>query len=284
MQRNDGQSQPRRKGGRNTGEAETTGNFSNPVRNFAAEDELDFDDDDISSMGKSRPNNSPIRRRSSIVPAPRQTTTNVQVPSAANRRTQQYPTGQQPFPKKPSHPLQPAQTPQPYRNTRRPPLSPEEDRNAKRRVHWLLFVGIGMIAMLAVWVLGSSLLAWVSYEHDNIVYGTPRTYQTDAVVGHGGDSLQHSSHFIAVNLNRQVIIVEFMAGNPAKSIDYVVPYYILGQGGNLTPVTLSFRDVTGDGKLDMIVDIHLSPQDQTFVFVNDGTKFRAPNSSDNIHM
>ncbi len=138
--------------------------------------------------------------------------------------------------------------------------------------------------MLAVWVLGSSLLAWVSYEHDNIVYGTPRTYQTDAVVGHGGDSLQHPSHFIAVNLNRQVIIVEFMAGNPAKSIDYVVPYYILGQGGNLTPVTLSFRDVTGDNKPDMIVDIHLSPQDQTFVFVNDGTKFRAPKASDTIHL
>jgi len=141
-----------------------------------------------------------------------------------------------------------------------------------------------MIAMLAVWVLGSSLLAWVSYEHDNIVYGNPRTYQTDAVVGHGGDSTLHPSHFIAVNLNRQVIIVEFMAGNPAKSIDYVVPYYILGQGGNLTPVTLHFCDATGDGKLDMIVDIHLSPQDQTFVFVNDGTKFRAPNASDNIHL
>ncbi|MHB8598852.1 MAG: hypothetical protein ACYDER_18790 [Ktedonobacteraceae bacterium] len=287
MQRNDGQSQPRRTGGRKTGEVETTGAFSNPgnqVRNFAAEDESDFDEDDTGGMVRPRPNSSSIRRRSSMVPAPRQTTTGIQqVPPVANRRTQtqQYPVGQQPFPKKPSQPLQQSQ---PYRNPRRPPLSPEEDRNAKRRVHWLLFVGIGMIAMLVVWVLGSSLLAWVSYEHDNMVYGMPRTYQTDAVVGHGSDSLQHPSHFIAVNLNRQVIIVEFMAGNPAKSIDYVVPYYILGQGGNLTPVTLHFCDATGDGKLDMIVDIHLSPQDQTFVFVNDGTKFRAPNASDNIHL
>lgn len=141
-----------------------------------------------------------------------------------------------------------------------------------------------MIVMLVVWVLGSSLLAWINYEHDNIVYGTPRTYQTDAVVGHGGDSQSNPSHFIAVNLNRQIIIVEFMAGNPSKSIDYVVPYNILGQGGNLTPVTLRFCDATGDGKLDMIVDIHLSPQDQTFVFVNDGSKFRAPTSKDTIHM
>ncbi|HLJ34299.1 MAG TPA: hypothetical protein VKU38_11630 [Ktedonobacteraceae bacterium] len=285
MQRNDGQSQPRRMGGRKTGEAETTGAFNNPVRNSAmTDDDLDYDDDGndgSSAMGRSRPNNSPIRRRANAVPAPRQTTTGIQIPPVANRRTQQYPTGQQPFPKKPSHSLPPSQ---PYRNTRRPPGPSEEDQNAKRRVHWLLFVGIGMIAMLVVWVLGSSLLAWVSYERDNIVYGTPRTYQTDAVVGHGGDNLQHPSHFIAVNLNRQVIIVEFMAGSPAKSIDYVVPYYILGSGGNLTPVTVSFRDVTGDGKPDMIVDIHLSPQDQTFVFVNDGTKFRAPNASDNIHL
>ncbi len=172
----------------------------------------------------------------------------------------------------------------PFRAPQKPREASDEGQDNKRRVHWLLFVGIGMIAMLVVWVLGSSLLAWISYEHDNIVYGIPRTFQTDAIVGHGGDSPQHPSHFIVVNLNRQVIIVEFMAGNPAKSIDYVVPYYILGQGGDLTLVTLSFRDVTGDGKLDMIVDIHLSPQDQTFVFVNDGTKFRAPNSSDHIQM
>src|SRR5579872_1643317 len=207
MQRNDGQSQPRRMGGRKTGEAETTGAFNNPVRNSAmTDDDLDYDDDGndgSSAMGRSRPNNSPIRRRANAVPAPRQTTTGIQIPPVANRRTQQYPTGQQPFPKKPSHSLPPSQ---PYRNTRRPPGPSEEDQNAKRRVHWLLFVGIGMIAMLVVWVLGSSLLAWVSYERDNIVYGTPRTYQTDAVVGHGGDNLQHPSHFIAVNLNRQVII------------------------------------------------------------------------------
>ncbi|MEO8972553.1 MAG: hypothetical protein ABI406_13245, partial [Ktedonobacteraceae bacterium] len=213
MQRNDGQSQPRRTGGRKTSETETTGAFNYPGRNYETDNDLDYEDEyDTGSMGKPRPNSNPIRRRSSIVPAPRQTTTGIQqIPPGANRRaqTQQYPPGQQPFPKKPSRPLQPSQ---PYRNPRKAPLSPEEDQIAKRRVHWLLFVGIGMIAMLAVWVLGSSLLAWVSYEHDNIVYGMPRTYQTDAFVGHGGDSLQHPSHFIAVNLNRQVIIVEFMAG------------------------------------------------------------------------
>lgn len=154
----------------------------------------------------------------------------------------------------------------------------------KGKVHWLLPVGIGMIAMLVLWELGSIALAWGTARYDDIRYGNPRTYQTDAVVGHGKDSKLHPSHFIAVNLNRQAIVVEFPAGNPAGAESYVVPYYILGPGADQVPVTLEFRDVTADGKLDMIIPIHLQSQDQTFVFINDGTKFRPPTSKDNIHM
>jgi len=138
--------------------------------------------------------------------------------------------------------------------------------------------------MLVLWELGSFTLAWGLARYDDIRYGYPRTSQTNAVVGHGKDSLLHPSHFIAINLNRQAIVVEFPAGNPSGAQSYVVPYYILGQGGDLTPITLEFRDVTGDGKLDMIIHIHLQTQDQTFVFVNDGNKFRPPTNKDNIHL
>ena len=274
MQRGDGQSQPRRTGGRKTGEMDTTGAINNSVRHLSTmDDDFDFSDEDERATGIPRSNSSVIRRRSNVGPVARTTTAGVQATPPAKRRSQQPSAGK---------PLLSPQTPTQFRKPRRPPL--EGSQENKWRVHWLLFVGVGMIAMLGVWVIGSSLLAWGSYEYNNIVYGTPRTYQTDAVVGHGGDSPQHPSHFVAINLDRQAIIIELMAGNPAKSIDYVVPYYILGPGGDLTPITLSFRDVTGNGKLDMIVDIHLSPQDQTFVFVNDGTKFRAPNANDNIHL
>ena len=64
----------------------------------------------------------------------------------------------------------------------------------------------------------------------------------------------------------------------------MVPYYIVGPGSYSTPITVEFRDVTGDGKKDMIIHIHLQNQVQTFVFVNDGSKFRAPTSKDNIHL
>ena len=152
-----------------------------------------------------------------------------------------------------------------------------------RGTHWLLPVGIGMIAMLVLFVVGSLIVAWGGQVHDNLVYGTPRTYQTDAVVGHG-DSNAHPSHFIAINYNRQAVVIEWMGGNPAKSVDYVVPYVIVGDNSNLTPVTVDFRDVNGDGKPDMVIHIHLKSQDQTFVFINDGTKFRAPTASDKIQL
>lgn len=151
------------------------------------------------------------------------------------------------------------------------------------KVHWLLPIGIGMIAMLILWEVGSLALSWGTNVYNNVVYGNPRTYQTNAVVGHG-DSAAHPSHFIAVNLNGQAIVIEFPAGNPQNATSYLVPYYIRGQGEDQAPVTVDFRDVTGDGKVDMIVSIHLPSQVQTFVFVNNSTKFRAPTSNDHIHL
>jgi hypothetical protein len=148
-----------------------------------------------------------------------------------------------------------------------------------RNVHWILYVGVGMIAALALWVLGSSLLAWGTAKYNDTVYGYPRTFQTDAVVGHGGDSHLQPSHFIAINLHGQVIIMELMAGNPAKSISYTGPD-LFESGGDLIPVTLEFRDVTRDGKPDMLVHI----QDKMFVFINDGTKFRPANANDKIYL
>ena len=148
-------------------------------------------------------------------------------------------------------------------------------------VHWLLPLGVCMVAMLVLWVFGSLLVAWGQQRYDDVTYGRPRTYQTDAVVGHN-DSALHKSHFIAINYNRQAIVTEWRGGDPAKSIVYVVPYYIVGDNSDLTPVTVELRDVTGDHKPDLVIHIHLHTQDQTFVFVNDGTKFRPQQANDKI--
>src|SRR5215469_6966713 len=147
------------------------------------------------------------------------------------------------------------------------PALPPGQAQRRFHAHWLLLVGVGMIAMLALWVLGTMLVNWWDVTQDDWHYGRPRTFQIDARVGHSDDVTP--SHFIAVNLNRHIIIIEFPGGDPTKAKDYLGPT-LFGDGQDLTPVTLSLKDVNGDGKLDMLVHI----QDQTFVFINGGTQFR----------
>ncbi len=149
------------------------------------------------------------------------------------------------------------------------PSSPAE-RGGNRNVHWMLYVGVGMIAALALWVVASSLLAWGINKYNDIVYGNPRLYQTEAVVGHNYDSSTHPSHFIALNLHGQVIVIELPAGDPTKSIDYIGPD-LIAPGDEQIPVTLSFGEINKDGKMDMIIHI----QDKEVDFCNNGTKFTA---------
>lgn len=178
---------------------------------------------------------------------------------------------------------QTGQTGRQPRTTAQPPLRAERKEPEHKKVHWLLPAGVGMVAMLVLWVVGSSALAWGTQRYNDYKYGNPRTYQVDQVVGHGGDSTAHPSHFIAINLNHQAVVIELMAGDPGKSVSYVAPVYIVGDDG-LAPITLDFRDVNGDAKADMIVTIHLTNQNQVYVFINDGTKFRPSNASDKMHL
>lgn len=175
---------------------------------------------------------------------------------------------------------------QPPKNAPRQPKRNAASRPSAthHRIHWLLPLGVGMLAMLAIWITGSWALAWAHQVSDDVHYGNPRTYQVDAVVGHGTDATTHPSHFVAINLNRQAVVFEMVAGDPAKSISYVAPIYIAGDGGDKAPVTLEFRDVNGDGKLDMIIHIHLPAQEQLSVFLNDGNKFRPSTNNDKIHL
>ena len=217
-----------------------------------------------SNFGSNRLNHPAQRRRDSSS----QTTQNVPLV----RRTGQ---GISPMPNTTSaRPVRATTQQPPWNRTASRDLA---QKKQNRNVHWLLYVGIGMIAALTLWVAASTVLAWGTERYNDMIYGYPRTFQTDAVVGHGGDSPSQPSHFIAMNLHGQIIVIELMAGNPAKSINYTGPD-LFEQGGDRIPVTLEFRDVTGDGKPDMLIHI----QNRAFVFVNDGTKFRPSNNSDKI--
>lgn len=143
-----------------------------------------------------------------------------------------------------------------------------QETRARRRAHPLIYVGVSMLAMFAFFLVLSSALTWIGQTKDDLVYGRPRTFQVDAVVGHN-DSPESPSHFIALNLNRRVEVIEIPGGDSTKARIYPITT-LFGDGEDLTPVTLSFRDVTGDGKPDMLIHI----DNQTLVMINDNGSFR----------
>ena len=148
------------------------------------------------------------------------------------------------------------------------PLPTRRLRRSRLPGRLLLGVGVLLIIMMAGWFSLSAFTFWWQIHQDDTTYGRPRTYQVDAVVGHNGDDAQHPSHFIAMNLKRHVIVIELPAGDPGKAVIYSAGT-LLGDGQDLTPVTLTFEDRNGDGKPDL--NIHIG--DQVVVFLNTGQQF-----------
>jgi len=144
-----------------------------------------------------------------------------------------------------------------------------------RRMHWLFYAGFA-VALVAGTQMVCTLVAgwWTTYQND-LHYGRPRTYQTDARVGH--DDMDTPSHFIALNLHGHIEVIECPGGDCTKAVVYVGPV-LFGDGQDLAPVTLEFRDVNHDRQPDMIVHV----QDQIWVFINDNGKFRPATPDDHV--
>ncbi len=134
----------------------------------------------------------------------------------------------------------------------------------------LLFLGIvvGMLAMIAGLALITVVGGWVSTTLDDLHYGRPRTFQTDAYVGHH-EAPGMPSHFVALNLHGRLEIIEFPGGDPTHARIYLGPQ-LYGGDADLVPVTLSFQDRNGDHRPDMILHF----QGTQVVFINDGGSFR----------
>ncbi len=123
--------------------------------------------------------------------------------------------------------------------------------------------------MLALWTMLSVAISWGQTTLDDLRYGRPRTYQVDQLVGHN-EAAGIPSHFIALNLNRRIEIIEFPGGDATRARVYLGPQ-LFGPGDELAPVTLSFADVNGDRKPDMIIHF----QNSEIVFLNDQGSFRS---------
>ena len=149
----------------------------------------------------------------------------------------------------------------------RPAVAPRR----KVRPHWLLYVGVGLFLVLLGYVGLTDFTNWWQGHQDDATYGMPRTYQTDAVVGHNNDSTAHPSHFQAENLKGEIIVIELPAGDVTKARSYFITT-IPGNDATV-PAKVIFQDTTNDGKLDMVVVIGDPGSQVTITLYNDGTQF-----------
>lgn len=137
--------------------------------------------------------------------------------------------------------------------------------------HWLLYVGVALFLVLLGYVGITDFSNWWQGHQDDITYGMPRTYQTDAVVGHNGDSTAHPSHFTAENLKGIIFVVEFPGGDITKARGYLIT--TTNNNDATVPARVTFEDTRGSGKLDMVVVIGDPGAQVTIVRYNDGSTF-----------
>jgi hypothetical protein len=117
-----------------------------------------------------------------------------------------------------------------------------------------------------LWIGLSALSTWWTNHQLDSTYEFPRVYQADAIV-YPGDTTDHPSHYLFLNLNGTVLIVELPNGDSAKSRIYKGPTLFSDNAASV-PITGEFRVV--NGKVEMLVHI----QEKTIIYVNDGTQFK----------
>ncbi len=72
-----------------------------------------------------------------------------------------------------------------------------------------------------------------------------------------------------MNLNGLIVVVQI---NPTNPKDDAI-YYVARNNDSTTPVTLAFRDVNHDGRIDMLIKVGDETSSYTLVFLNNGKQF-----------
>lgn len=150
-------------------------------------------------------------------------------------------------------------------------------RGARMRLSTLLVVlGVLLLIMMLGWTLLTWLIGWWGGVQNDWQYGRPRVERQTIVVGHA-DSAAHPTLFFAINDNGHAQVIECPGGDCSHAKVYIPPILVTGDQG-MTPVTLSFKDVNGDGRSDLLIHVG----EQTSVYLNDQGSFRPVTEKDHV--
>jgi len=135
--------------------------------------------------------------------------------------------------------------------------------------HPMSYIGICLVILVTFLTAYTLIPPAFQKWQDNRTYGYPRTYQTDANVGHGG-----MEHFIALNNHSTIEVLE-IPSDPSTTIQprlYII-VRLTNQGADLVPATVSFPDINGDGKPDLQVTVLDGANPSIWILFNNGTTF-----------
>ncbi len=129
------------------------------------------------------------------------------------------------------------------------------------------YIVTALLAIMAIYVVVSAGIGWVQVFIDDWRYGRPRTVHVTAQVGRAEETMG-PTRLIAMNLDRQVLIIEIPGGDVSKTRTLIGPY-LVGANEDLTPVTMRLTDVNDDKLPDLIVGI----KNEEIVYINRGDSF-----------
>jgi hypothetical protein len=159
-------------------------------------------------------------------------------------------------------------------SARRYDLTPYAQR-AERRTealprqgkHPILYIGLFLVILVAFLTAYTLIPPALQKWSDDRTYGFPRTYQTDANVGHGG-----LEHFIALNSHGTIEVLEIPTDPTNHQPRLYIVAHFAGAGADLLPATLSFTEVNG-GKPTMVVTVYNGTNPTEYILFNSGTQF-----------
>jgi hypothetical protein len=145
-------------------------------------------------------------------------------------------------------------------------------------LHSLAYIVTALLALLAIYAIMGNVMSWGRSRLDDFRYGATRTFQADEVVGHD-DGVGTPTHFIALNLNRQVLIIEIPGGDASKTRTLTGPY-LFGAGEDKTPVLLRFDDWNRDGSKDLVVNV----KNEEIVYLNKDGQFQPITAEERVKL
>lgn len=147
-----------------------------------------------------------------------------------------------------------------------------------RRFHTAAYGVTLLLLVLVVYGVVGIVLQRGTVLWDDLRYGRPRTFHVYQAVGHE-DSAERPTHLIALNLERQIVVLELPGGDAAKTRSITGPY-LFGANEDLTPVTIDLHDMDGDGSADMLLNV----RDEQIVYLNRDGSFRLPTPDEQAHI